>query len=181
MIDIFFAAIGLILTFPLLAIIWLIAYWDTRSPLFIQDRIGRYRRPFKLIKFRTMYIDTVEAATSQIGLGSVTPSGKMLRASKLDELPQLWNVLKGDMSLVGPRPCLPIQKELILARESLGVFTMLPGITGLAQIRGVDMSDPIRLARLDAEQMNSFSIGKYFLYLFLTMIGRGRGDNVADL
>jgi O-antigen biosynthesis protein WbqP len=90
---------------------------------------------------------------------SVTVVGKVLRRFKLDELPQLWNVLKGEMSLVGPRPCLPTQTELIERRKQLGVSSMLPGITGLAQIRGIDMSAPMLCAETDAAYLKAASIG----------------------
>ncbi|TIV91988.1 MAG: sugar transferase, partial [Mesorhizobium sp.] len=90
---------------------------------------------------------------------SVTAVGKVLRATKVDELPQLWNVLEGEMSLVGPRPCLPTQTELIGHRQRLGVLAALPGMTGLAQIKGIDMSDPKLCAETDAAYLKAASIG----------------------
>ncbi len=89
----------------------------------------------------------------------MTPAGSLLRALKLDELPQLWNVLLGEMSLVGPRPCLPNQERLIAERRKRGVFAIPPGVTGLAQVRGVDMSEPERLAELDETYLRTRSLG----------------------
>ena len=123
--------------------------------------------------------DTVQIATHLANASAVTALGKILRKIKVDELPQLWNVIKGEMSLVGPRPCLKNQTELIRARQKLGVFSVRPGITGLSQIRGIDMSEPDLLARMDAEMIKNMSIRKYFKYIFLTAIGCGRGDKVV--
>ena len=97
--------------------------------------------------------------THEAPSASVTPVGKALRRAKIDELPQLWNVLKGEMSLVGPRPCLPTQEELVERRRALGVLSALPGITGLAQIRGIDMSDPKLCAETDAAYLKTASLG----------------------
>jgi len=140
--DILFASLGLILGSPFLLLITLIGWFDTRSPLFRQTRIGRNQLPFTLVKFRTMHIGTASVATHLANSSSTTPFGNFLRRTKLDELPQLWNVLWGDMSLVGPRPCLPNQHELIATRELLGIFDAQPGITGLAQVQNIDMSTP---------------------------------------
>ncbi len=108
------------------------------------------RKLFTCYKLRTMYSYTPSVGTHEVQLSSVTPIGRRLRRWKLDELPHLWNVLRGDMSLVGPRPCLPIQSELIEKRRQMGVLDFRPGITGLAQVAGVDMSDPERLANIDS-------------------------------
>ena len=96
----------------------------------------------------------------------------------MEELPQLWNVLRGEMSLVGPRPCLFNQQELVAHRAAMGVFNARPGITGSAQIQGIDMSTPELLAKTDAEMLASFTSLVYFRYIFLTVLGRGSGDRV---
>jgi lipopolysaccharide/colanic/teichoic acid biosynthesis glycosyltransferase len=110
---------------------------------------------------------------------AVTPFGKFLRRTKLDELPQLWNVLKGEMSLVGPRPCLFNQEELIEARERLGVFEVRPGITGLAQVNEIDMSTPQLLAETDARMLSSLGLKDYIGYIMMTVTGKGAGDRVS--
>ena len=176
--DICFALLGLLFLSPVLLLLWVIAWFDNRSPLFKQTRVGRNQAPFVLVKFRTMQLDTASVATHLADASAITPFGGFLRRTKLDELPQLWNVLWGDMSLVGPRPCLFNQQELIAERAALGVFNVRPGITGLAQIQGIDMSTPELLAKTDAEMIESLSLADYFRYIFLTVLGKGSGDRV---
>lgn len=177
--DVVIAVPGLLILSPFMLALWLIGLFDTGSPLFFQERVGRHRRPFTLVKFRTMRPGTPSVGTHLADPGAVTPWGTFLRRTKLDELPQLWNVLRGDMSLVGPRPCLPNQTELIAARARLGVFSVRPGITGLAQIQGIDMSMPEQLAATDAQMIASLDLAAYFRYLALTLGGRGAGDRIT--
>jgi lipopolysaccharide/colanic/teichoic acid biosynthesis glycosyltransferase len=146
----------------------------------MQQRVGRDEKLFTLIKFRTMKPETGSVGTHEVDPDQVTTWGKLLRKTKIDELPQLWNVLKGEMSLVGPRPCLPNQTQLIQARTNLGVFSVRPGITGLAQIQGIDMSTPGLLAKTDAEMIRTMNLFNYFKYILLTMCGGGRGDRVIE-
>ncbi len=174
--DLLFASVGLIFTAPLLLVLLLIGWWETGSPLFRQTRVGRGGRPFTLLKLRTMRPDTPNVATHEAPAHAVTRWGRWLRRTKLDELPQLINVLKGEMSLVGPRPSLPSQTELIAARARLGVFDARPGITGLAQLSGIDMSTPELLAQTDAEMLAHLTWRSYLRYLWLTIRGAGRGD-----
>lgn len=178
LLDIVFSAFGLILSSPLLLILFVLGFFDTGTPLFRQIRVGRYQQPFILIKFRTMTADTQSVATHLVDSAAVTKMGYFLRRTKLDELPQLWNVLRGDMSLVGPRPCLPNQEELIAERAGLGVFNARPGITGLAQISGIDMSTPRLLAETDARMLKNLTLIVYFTYILQTVTGAGRGDRV---
>ena len=103
-----------------------------------------------------------------------------MRKSKLDELPQLWNVLRLEMSLVGPRPCLPEQHDLISEREKRGVFEVRPGITGLAQVNNIDMSTPALLAKTDAQMIETLNLRNYFKYMFLTISGKGFGDKIKS-
>ncbi|RTE66806.1 sugar transferase [Amphritea opalescens] len=176
--DIILSLSGLILGMPVLLLITLIGVFDTGSPIFCQQRVGRNKQPFTLVKFRTMKVDTASVATHLADRASITAFGAFLRRTKLDELPQLWNVLIGDMSLVGPRPGLFNQAELTAARESLGIYDVRPGITGLAQVNQIDMSTPQLLAEWDHRMIQRLSLKHYFRYLLLTVIGQGAGDRV---
>lgn len=178
--DIVLAGLGLLVTLPLMVVLFLIGLFDTGAPLFRQTRVGRYQRPFTLVKFRTMRPDTQSVATHLANPEAVTPLGAFLRRTKLDELPQLWNVLKGEMSLVGPRPCLFNQTELIEERAARGVFAARPGITGLAQINGIDMSTPRLLAETDAQMLKGLGVAAYFTYIIKTVTGAGRGDRIRQ-
>jgi len=174
--DLVFSATGLLLLAPLFLLLWGLGLWMLGSPLFRQERVGRQQQAFVLIKFRTMQPGTASVASHLVDGAAIPPWGRFLRRSKLDELPQLWNVLRGDMSLVGPRPCLFNQEELIRERAKLGVFAARPGITGLAQVVGIDMSTPALLAATDASMLANFCLKDYFRYIFLTLVGRGQGD-----
>jgi O-antigen biosynthesis protein WbqP len=176
--DIFFSLVGLIVGAPILIVLLLLGYWDTGAPLFRQERVGRYQQPFTLIKLRTMKRGTAEVATHLAEAADITALGGFLRHTKLDELPQLWNVLLGDMSLVGPRPCLISQQKLIQERADRRVFDVRPGITGLAQINGIDMSQPKLLAETDARMLANLNVPSYFRYIAITLAGRGNGDRV---
>ncbi|HEY5820154.1 MAG TPA: sugar transferase [Mesorhizobium sp.] len=149
------AAVGLPLVLVGAALIWA----TTRgSPLFSQVRVGRNQQVFRCHKLRTMWQGTANVPTHEASLSAITPVGRVLRATKIDELPQLWNVICGEMSLVGPRPCLPTQFELIACRDRMGVFAVRPGITGHAQVQGVDMSTPQRLAEVDRDYLACASL-----------------------
>lgn len=177
--DISFSFIGLLLLSPLLVILLIIGFFDNGSPIFQQERVGRDKKPFRLVKFRSMHMNAPSVATHLASASLITPFGNFLRKSKLDELPQLWNVLIGDMSLVGPRPSLVNQIELILERESRGVYSVRPGITGLAQINKIDMSTPKLLAETDEKLINELNTITYFKFVFLTIIGMGFGDRIV--
>jgi lipopolysaccharide/colanic/teichoic acid biosynthesis glycosyltransferase len=176
--DFIFSLFGLILLGPLLLVIYVIGLLHTGSPIFRQERVGRDQKPFTLVKFRTMRSDTASVASHLADVSAITPMGSFLRRTKLDELPQLWNVVKGEMSLVGPRPCLFNQTELIIHRESHAVFSARPGITGLAQVNNIDMSTPSLLAETDARMLNELTVSAYFKYIFMTVGGKGAGDRV---
>lgn len=124
-----------------------------------------------------MKLDTASVATHLASSHAVTPFGRFLRRTKLDELPQLWNVLKGDMSLVGPRPGLFNQEELTRARARRGL-AVRPGITGLAQVSEIDMSTPELLAETDERMIKTLTVGRYFQYILMTVAGRGAGDRM---
>lgn len=176
--DLSLAALGLLLGWPLMLVLALVGYLDTGSPLFRQQRVGRHGKPFVLIKFRTMRPGTASVATHLASADTITPFGRFLRRTKLDELPQLWNVLKGEMSLVGPRPCLFNQQELIEERLKRGVYDARPGITGLAQVNGIDMSTPRLLAETDAKMLSTLRLADYFGYILQTLSGKGGGDKI---
>jgi O-antigen biosynthesis protein WbqP len=169
LLDIIFSFIGLIILMPLLFLLLLIAWLETGSPLFIQKRVGYNLNSFRLIKFRTMKVGTMSIGTHLINKSSVTFFGYFLRKTKLDELPQLWNVLRGNMSLVGPRPCLFNQKKLIQERKKRKVFNVRPGITGLAQIKGISMSTEVLLAQTDSKMIKKMSLFYYFYYIFFSI------------
>lgn len=179
LLDILLALVGLVLGLPVLLILLVIGFFDTGSPIFAQQRVGRHKKPFTLFKFRTMKKDTASVASHLASIDAITPYGRFLRKTKLDELPQLWNVLKGEMSLVGPRPCLFNQELLIEEREKRGVLNVRPGVTGLAQVTGVDMSTPEHLAEVDAKMLEGLTVQSYFGYLLKTVIGKGSGDVVG--
>jgi O-antigen biosynthesis protein WbqP len=180
LLDLLFSILGLLFGAPLLLAIYVLGLFDTGSPLFIQERVGKNQRKFNLVKFRTMRLDTESIASHLADSSSVTAVGAFLRRTKLDELPQLWNVLKGDMSLVGPRPCLVSQVELINERASHAVFKVRPGITGLAQINKIDMSTPKRLAETDALMLKELTVFYYIKCILKTVVGKGAGDVIKS-
>jgi O-antigen biosynthesis protein WbqP len=176
--DILFSFFGLLFLSPIILLLLIIGLFDTGSPLFRQERVGLNQKPFNLLKFRSMHVNTKAVATHLVQVSAITKWGSFLRKSKLDELPQLFNVLKGDMSFVGPRPNLFNQTELIEERSKRGVYAIRPGITGLAQINKIDMSTPQLLAETDAQMIVRFNAWNYYKYIFLTVFGKGFGDRV---
>lgn len=167
--DFFFSLIGLIFVLPLLISIFFVSLLHNGSPLFLQRRIGKNFKTFLIIKFRTMPIDTKSVGTHLVKNMKLSKFGNFLRKTKLDEIPQLLNVLKSDMSLVGPRPCLFNQRKLINERKKRGVFKVKPGITGLSQISGMNMKTPTLLAKTDQKMIKEMSLYNYFYYIFRTI------------
>lgn len=178
LLDFGFALSGLIFTAPIMVLVLIAGFFDTGHPIFMQTRIGKHKKPFVLIKFRTMSVDTKSVASHLASTASITKLGGFLRRSKIDELPQLINVLKGEMSFVGPRPNLFNQEDLIEERENRGVYDVLPGITGLAQVNTIDMSTPKLLAETDFEMIRTLNVKDYFKYILQTVTGKGAGDRV---
>ncbi|MGR6872805.1 sugar transferase [Pseudomonas sp. HK3] len=179
--DIIFSLAGILVGAPLFLIVYVVGLFDTGSPVFMQSRLGKNKKPFTLIKFRTMKAATDSVASHLVDHNAITKVGRFLRKTKLDELPQLINVLFGHMSLVGPRPNLSSQTVLIQERDSLGVYSVRPGVTGLAQLSGVDMSTPKKLSEIDAQMLADLSVSTYFKYIFLTSLGKGAGDAVKGV
>lgn len=132
-------------------------------------------RTFMLVKFRTMRPNTASVASHLADVSAITPFA-FLRQTKLDELPQLWKVFKGEMTLVGPRPCLFSQKASIGERELFGILSARPGITGLTKTNKIDISTPGQLAETDGRMLKVRSASTCFKYIFMTVVGEGAGD-----
>jgi O-antigen biosynthesis protein WbqP len=177
--DFVVSALGLIVLMPVMLTI---AYFVSRSSrggvLFVQDRVGQSEKLFRCYKFRTMAHGAPVAGSHEVAESWITPTGRRLRSAKLDELPQLFNVLRGDMSLVGPRPCLPNQSDVIAARRLRNVFSVRPGITGTAQLASIDMSTPERLAQADSQYIENQTLIGDLRILVATILGGGYGDAV---
>ena len=166
----------------LLILCWLGIKLTSNGPgILKQPRVGRHCKVFNCLKFRTMYLGSPVAGTHELSAKYVTPVGKFLRKTKFDELPQIFNILFGSMSLIGPRPCLPTQTELIEARLRRDVYSAKPGISGLAQVNGIDMADPELLARIDQQYIKRQSILLEIRLLIMTFLGRGSGDRTKTL
>lgn len=145
------------------------------KPLFLQTRMGKNKNHFTIYKFRTLPVETPENIPTHelqkiIFHDNIT---RILRLSKLDEIPQLINILKGEMSFIGPRPNLLNQFNVIEARNSLGIYSVLPGLTGLSQIQGIDMSEPKKLAKTDFAMIQKWKINDYPKYLIHTLFING--------
>jgi O-antigen biosynthesis protein WbqP len=174
--DVVACAAFLLFFWPILLVIIIAIRLQSPGPaIFTQVRVGKDGRPFICYKLRTMVEGTANLPTHEVQASAVTPLGEHLRRFKIDELPQLCNVLLGDMSLVGPRPCLPTQTELIEARRQAGVLAVRPGITGLAQVNGIDMSDANRLAEIDGQYVRTQRFSGDLRLIWATLRGRGVG------
>ena len=166
--EFFVCALGICILTPLMISIFVGCAIDTKRPLIVQRRIGRQKKTFLMIKFRSMMVATPELGTHELTRAYTSSWGRWIRKTKLDELPQLFNVLMGSMSLVGPRPNLESQEELTRSRETLGIYQMKPGITGLAQIKGITMERKRHLLKLDKFFISHFSFRLYFYILIKT-------------
>ena len=182
--DILLSFIGLtILLLPILIIALLVYVDDPGKIIFSQNRIGKGNKSFRLYKFRTMKLDTPKyMATSQVVNPDqyITRVGKILRKLSLDEIPQLVNVLKGDMSLVGPRPLIPGEKPIHDMRDRFGVYTVRPGVTGLAQVNGRDTVLPADKVRYDVKYVEQFGFFSDIKILFATVPKVFAGDGVVE-
>ena len=160
--DFLISLLALAVLWPLLILLGVLVKLTSPGPaLFSQVRSGRGLQPFRIYKFRTMYTTAPsDTPTHQLSgaKGYITPLGAFLRKTSLDELPQLWNILKGDMALVGPRPPLPTQTDLIAEREKYGANALRPGLTGWAQINGRDELPIPEKAALDGEYVRRMGL-----------------------
>ncbi len=166
--DIFSSLFAIFIFSPILILISLIIKLESKGPIiFKQDRPGIYNKLFKIYKFRSMKIDTPNVATDLLDPSDfITKSGKIIRRTSLDELPQLFNILKGDMTVVGPRPALYNQYELIEKRTKVNVHTIKPGLTGLAQVMGRDDNSDNQKVQYDKFYLEnqSFILDMYIIY-----------------
>lgn len=172
---------ALLLLLPLVVIAVLVRATSRGPALYWSDRVGRHNRIFKMPKFRTMRVDTPAVATHLLKNPDayLTPIGPFLRRSSLDELPQLWSILKGDMSLVGPRPALFNQDDLVALRTERGVHELVPGLTGWAQINGRDeLPIPVKV-QLDVEYLQRRTFFFDLKILFLTAWSVLRRDGIT--
>lgn len=173
--------ISVVLLLPSLLVALLVRLTSQGPILYWSDRVGRHNRIFKMPKFRSMRINAPAVATHLLSNPDayLTPIGSQLRRSSLDELPQLWSILKGDMSFVGPRPALFNQYDLIALRTAIGVHELVPGLTGWAQINGRDELPITEKVKLDAEYLRRRSFGFDLRILWLTALKVIRRDDVS--
>ncbi len=170
-IDVLLASAGLIFLAPvMLAIALAIRLFDPGPAIFRQVRVGADGRHFDFYKFRSMPVNTGDIPSDQLGAVRISAVGRFLRRSNLDELPQLVNVLKGDMSLIGPRPPIPAQKELVSLRRDNGALGCRPGLTGWAQVNAFDGMSVARKAELDGEYAHHISFGRDIAIMLRTFV-----------
>jgi O-antigen biosynthesis protein WbqP len=180
--DLALAIPAALILLPTIALVALAVRLTSPGPaLYWSDRVGRYNRIFRMPKFRSMRIDTPAVATHLLTDPGkyLTPIGPFLRKSSLDELPQLWSILMGDMSFVGPRPALFNQDDLIALRTQQGVHELVPGLTGWAQVNGRDELPIPQKVALDAEYLRRQSLGFDLQILWMTFVKVLRRDGVA--
>lgn len=171
--DLLLAAVAMVIfALPCLMVVLLISLTSRGPILYWSDRVGRHNAIFKMPKFRSMQVGTPAVATHLLPDPHtyLTPIGSFLRTSSLDELPQLWSIVKGDMSFVGPRPALFNQDDLITLRTQYGVHELAPGLTGWAQINGRDELPIVQKVALDVEYLQRRSVMLDIRILFLTAI-----------
>jgi O-antigen biosynthesis protein WbqP len=181
LIDIFIAiSVVIVFCLPALAICLTIRLTSPGPIIHWSTRVGRYNKAYRMPKFRTMLCETPMLPTHALPNPDrwLTPAGSFLRKSSLDELPQVWSVLKGDMSFVGPRPVLAIEKDLVDIRTSLDVHKLIPGITGWAQVNGRDSLSAHEKAAFDAEYLDKQSLGFDFAIMRITIVKVLNGSGI---
>ncbi len=182
--DLLIAGLMLVVIIPVFLITGMVIKFTSKGPvLFKQRRVGLCRNEFYILKFRTMYMDTPSNVPTHLLENPdrfITPVGKVLRKTSLDELPQIFNILKGDMSLVGPRPALYNQDDLIMLRERYGVHKMRPGLTGWAQVNGRDeLEIPVKV-EYDRYYVENWSVWLDIKIMFLTALNVVRRKGVVE-
>lgn len=184
LIDIFLSVLGLIFLFPLYIVLIILIKLDSKGPVFFkQKRVGIHKSHFNILKFRTMRIDTPQDMPTHLLKNPeqyITRMGKFLRKTSLDELPQIWNILIGEMSIIGPRPALWNQYDLIEERDKYGANDVPPGLTGWAQINGRDEL-PIEIkAKLDGDYISNIGLWMDIKCFFLTILSVLKSDGVVE-
>ena len=180
--DLLFSlCLGVLLLLPILTVAFAVRITSSGPVLYWSDRVGRCNRVFRMPKFRSMMMGTPVVATHLLAdpAAYLTPIGSFLRKTSLDELPQLWSIFKGDMSFVGPRPALFNQNDLITLRTKHGVDSLVPGLTGWAQVNGRDELSIVEKVRLDEEYLSRQSFIFDLLVLWLTFLRVLRRDGVS--
>ena len=170
--DFFLSLIFFLMLLPLMLVISILIKFDSRGPVFfISTRVGQNNQKFKMIKFRTMHINTelIESAKLKDPSSKVTKLGKIMRKLSIDEIPQFYCVIKGQMAIVGPRPALPSQLDLINSRKKYGIDKIMPGITGYAQINGRDLISDKDKLNLEIEYMNKKNFLLDLMIIFKTI------------
>lgn len=173
----------ILMLLPVFFIISIVIAIDAGNPvIYKQYRVGKDNKLFYIYKFRTMKNNTRLAATKDLTEADsvITKSGRILRKTSLDELPQLFNVLKGDMSFVGPRPLIPEEKEIRVLRKKYGIYTVRPGITGWAQVNGRDMLTDEEKALFDKEYIDKQSIAFDIKIMFKTVLVVLKRENISE-
>ena len=182
--DLFFSLLGAILLSWLFVILIVMIKIDSRGPVFFkQKRVGIHKKHFNILKFRTMRIDTPKDTPTHLLKDPeqyITKVGKFLRKTSLDELPQIFNIIKGDMAIVGPRPALWNQYDLIEERDKYGANDVLPGLTGWAQVNGRDELEIRVKAALDGEYVKKMGLFMDIKCIFRTFISVARQDGVVE-
>lgn len=182
--DLVLSIIGVIVLFPVLFIVAILIKIDSKGPiLFRQKRVGKNKSYFQILKFRTMKVEAPDDAPTHLLTNPehhITKVGRVLRKTSLDELPQLFNIIKGEMTIVGPRPALWNQYDLIEERDKYGVNQVTPGITGFAQINGRDELAIEDKARLDGEYVDNMSTWVDIQCLFKTVFKVLKSDGVVE-
>ncbi len=183
-IDIVLSAAGLLLLSPVLLIIALLIKLDSKGPvLFKQKRIAKNKEHFNILKFRTMYADVPKDVPTHLLAdpeSKITKIGRFLRKSSLDELPQIWNILVGEMSIIGPRPALWNQFDLIAERDKYGANDIRPGLTGLAQIKGRDELPIDVKAKYDGDYAKDITFANDIKIFFGTIFSVLKADGIQE-